>query len=197
MPSKIVVDKQRSAAKVVAAGRANAASVAKEFVAKNIEFYPKGSFEPSLLEATTEAGINASCDRLESYSVVMGTADEGYLVEQSDDAEPRKLRDEAIQALYTALVDLRAAVQGAFGLKEVSGFGFSSATPRDTAQISRFAGEVLATFEKRKSKMPSTKPGISFDPKSLLEAVSTHKTSLDESNKLVMTEERELQIALA
>lgn len=196
MPSKMVVDKQKSASTVIACGRTNAALVAAAITKKTGPFLAQGT-DSALYEKCLTQSIFASCDLLEAKSNAMANADEAYLVEAADDDAPRQRREKAFQALYELLVEMRESCQGAFGAKELTGFGFSSATPRDPAQLTRFAGEILAAFQKRKAQMPPTRKGISFDPGALLEALSTHREALTSALKEIATEERELQTALA
>jgi hypothetical protein len=196
MPSKIVVDKEKSANAVVACGRANAGALAQALAE---QAPPPAALTPDAYREALSHMILASCDRLEAAAARMVKADEAYLLEQSDDAGPRQKRDDTAAVLYSLVVELRESAQGAFGARELPGLGFSAAAPDDPAQLARFAGEVLAAFQQKKAagEMPAPRRGFTFDPAEALLEIAAKKRDLEGHLKSVAAEQRELQAALA
>jgi hypothetical protein len=198
MPSKIVSDKQKSALALIQFGRTNAELVAAAIIKTQGPSLPAGTdiakYKEHLMILMT-----SSSTLLEGKIKQAVDADEALIVEQADDLEPRRRRDEAGAQLREALVSLRGTLEGVYGYQIARELGFSSDTPQDPVVIARFAGEVLKVIGKRQAEetLPAPKEGISFNPQSALSRITLLRSALDGHLGTVEAERRELQQALS
>lgn len=110
MPSKMVVDRQKSARAVIAAARTHRSLVADRF--------------GSLMSSSVQAGetlpdvglaVELAARSIEAATAAMVAADEAHERELGDDQGPRRARDEAGEALYGAIVELKEMAVGLLG----------------------------------------------------------------------------------
>ena len=196
MPSKIVVDKQKSSRALSNFGKANAEGVSADLaklIAEGIAV-----LDEKLLADALKALFLAPSERLVKFSGAMAQADDGYTREQGDDDEPRQRRDKFAALLSDGLIELREIVVGSFGSEQLRGLGFSQQTPQDPEQMVRFAQEIFKTFEARQKDgtFPAAKRGISVDLSAYLPDLVTYTNDLDAVLGKVSLEKRELQTAL-
>ncbi|AUX39272.1 hypothetical protein SOCE26_006560 [Sorangium cellulosum] len=158
MPSRLVLERQKRASAVIAAGEAHADPIAAEIDALLSPYLHKGEQMPdvSLLMQLAMRAVADASDR-------MVTADEAHFVELSDDASPREGRDEAAHELYDELSDLRDWLTGIYDAAALERLGFAHAPPRDPAQLERFTREVVRALSAKELPEPHRK-GVRWDP---------------------------------
>ncbi|WP_441289159.1 hypothetical protein ACSRUE_46555 [Sorangium sp. KYC3313] len=190
MPSKLVTDRQKSANSVVASGETHAGRIAAELEALLSPHLRKGEKMPdvSLFTHIVARALAEARDR-------MVAADEAHQAELADDAAPREARDEAAAALYTELTELREWLTGLYGAAALARLGFTDATPRDPAQLERFAGEVARALGARDLPKPRRK-GIRWDTEETVLRIEGLRGALRGHLKDVAREAREAEATL-
>jgi hypothetical protein len=187
MPSKLVVDRQKSAQAVIAAGETNASLIADEL---------KKLLDPHLRKSEKLPDIDLLIDLVARYlgtsTDAMIAADEKNLLELADDDAIRDARDEAAAALYSTLGDLREWVTALFGTAALRALGFSGPTPQEPVALSRFAGEVVSALSSTKLPKPK-RPGIKWDPADTVAEIKAAREALDKLLTGVARELREAQ----
>lgn len=191
MPSKQVVDRQKSAQAVIAAGETNASLIADEL---------KELLSPYLRKTEKLPDIDLLIDLVARYLAgstdALTAADEKNISELADDDQARDARDEAVAALYAALGDLREWVIALFGSASLRVLGFSGPTPQEPAALARFAGEVASALSS--GKLPKTKrPGIKWDPAEAVAELNVAREALQKHLTTVAREAREAQVTLS
>ncbi|WP_437677433.1 hypothetical protein [Sorangium sp. So ce131] len=158
MPSRLVLDRQKRASAVIAAGETHADPIAAEVGALLSPYLRKGEQMPdvSLLAQLVARALADARDR-------MVTADEAHLVELSDDTTPREGRDEAAHELHDELSDLRDWLTGIYDAAALERLGLAQPPPRDPAQLERFTREVVRALSAKELPEPSRK-GVRWDP---------------------------------
>ncbi|MEZ4313929.1 MAG: hypothetical protein R3F14_38395 [Polyangiaceae bacterium] len=190
MPSKQVVDRQKSAQAVVAAAQTHAARVG-EAVAKALPTGKKGEEK-----AATEKLIGLAAAGLAEAAAAMVAADEAHLSELSDDNGPREARDAAAAALAEEIVSLREWVTGLYGSKAGRALGFSDQTPRDATALARFAGEISAALRNATLPAPRRK-GVKWAAAEAADTLDGLRAPLESALAKVALEAREAQATLA
>lgn len=107
MPSKMVTDRQKSAAAVHAAAETHATAVHQSRAALLAPFLHPSQQMPDLRLVQLLLGR-----LIASRSTGMVAADEAHLAELRDDADPRRQRDVAAAAVHDALTLLRRGGRG-------------------------------------------------------------------------------------
>lgn len=110
MASKGVTDRQKVAGAIMAAARTHAERVGEQLRETLSVVLEKGETFP---DQTLFLRLLARYLEMRTGSIV--TADETHLRELGDDRGPRRRRDEAAAALYSAVVGIREALNGAYG----------------------------------------------------------------------------------
>lgn len=187
MPSKQVVDRQKSAEAVIAAAETHAERVGTAAEEKLAPFLKGKQPAPNI-----KALIALASASLASTKKTMVEADEAHVQELGDDDAPRENRDAAQQALSTELVELREWMTGLFGGAAVRKLGFSDQAPRDAVALSRFAGEVVTALKTKPLPAPRKK-GVKWDADESIETLTKLRTSLDGFIADVAREAREAQ----
>jgi hypothetical protein len=158
MPSKQVVDRQKSAQAVIAAGETNASLIAAEL---------EKLLTPHLRKTEKIPDVDLLIDLVARYlgtsTDAMIAADEKNLLDLAGDDAARNDRDAAAAALYAAVGDLREWVTALFGTAALRALGFSGPTPQEPVALSRFAGEVISALTSPKLPKPK-RAGIKWDP---------------------------------
>jgi hypothetical protein len=191
MPSKQVVDRQKSARAVIAAGETHAPKIAAELEALLAPHLHQGEQLPDikLLAALVARSLAASTDQIIA-------ADEAHLSELADDGAPRAARDETAAALYTTLVELREWLTALFGAAAVRALGFSSDTPRDPVALARFAGEIAGALTTAKLPKPK-RPGVTWDAAAAAAEIIAARDTLNAHLGDVAREIREAQATVS
>lgn len=191
MPSKQVVDRQKSAQAVIAAGETNASLIAAEL---------EKLLTPHLRKTEKIPDVDLLIDLVARYlgtsTDAMIAADEKNLLELAGDDAARNDRDEAAAALYAAVGDLREWVTALFGTAALRALGFSGPTPQEPAALSRFAGEVISALTSPKLPKPK-RAGIKWDPADAIAELKAAREALDKHLAGVAPEAREAQGTLA
>jgi hypothetical protein len=187
MPTKQVVDRQKSAEAVIAAGETHKERVVgrlKEALEPQLRRGEKLPDAALLVELVTRA--------LGAASAAMVAADEAHQRELADDAGPRAARDQAAEALYRELVELREIATGLLGGAAAATLGLSGDTPRDPVALGRFAGEVIAAL-KGKSLPPSRVRGAAFAASEWVASLEKSRAALTDAVGAVAREGREAE----
>jgi hypothetical protein len=121
----------------------------------------------------------------------MKAADQANIDEQSDDTLVIESRDLKTQQLSEKLIKLRQASLIAYGASSLPALGFSTQTPQDPTALVRLSQGVVAAF--RRGNVSTVEEGISFDPKSRLEAIEKDIEQLDSLLMKVAKAKREAQ----
>lgn len=190
MPSKLVIDRQKSANSVIAAGETHADRIAEEIEALLAPYLRKGEKMPdaSLFAHLVTRALADARDR-------MVAADEALLEERADDGPPREGRDEVASELYNELTDLREWLTGLYGAAALKRFGFTEATPRDPVQLERFSGEVVRALSGKELPKPRRK-GVRWDPDETVLRIEGLRDALLSHLKDVAREAREAEATL-
>lgn len=138
MASIQVVNRQKSATSVAAAGETHA-----ERVGTAVDKQLASCLAEGETVGPTAQLIRVTARRLARLADTMVKADEAHQNELADDDGFRAKRDEAAAKLYSHLVDQREWMGGLFGTGALKSLGFSSPTPQDPVMLERFAGEVV------------------------------------------------------
>ncbi|MCK6586215.1 MAG: hypothetical protein L6Q76_01385 [Polyangiaceae bacterium] len=191
MPSKLVVDRQKSAQAVIAAGETNASLIADEL---------QKLLAPHLRKSEQIPDIDLLIDLVARYLATstdsMIAADEKNLRELADDEAARNARDEAAAALYASVGDLREWLTALYGTAALRTLGFSGPTPQEPVALSRYAGEIIAALTGVKLPKPK-RAGIKWDPADTVAELRSARDALDGHLAGIAREVREAQGTLA
>lgn len=186
MPSKQVIDRQKSAEAVIAVGEIHAAAVAPALAAE---------LQPHLGEGETlpDLGLlmRLMARMLQATRTDLVTADEAHEAELADDIPARQDRDTRAQTLFSRMVELREVLQGLYGADLVRAV-MPAPTPSDPVVLSRFAGEVLTALAAAQLPPPRI-PGATLDIPALVAELQTHRDALAQQLTAVALEVREAQ----
>lgn len=189
MASKQVVDRQRSADSVIAAGETNADLIQAALAEQAKAHLKKGETPPDFA-----AVVTLSCAMLGAAKARMVDKDEAHQAELGDDAFVREAREEARQALYDQIVTLREMVAGGYGGAVASKI-LIGATPEDPVMLTRYAGEVADNLEKAKLPAPRFK-GATLNIAEIAGSLRDRRAELEQRLKAVQREVREAQQTL-
>lgn len=189
MASKQVVDRQRSADSVIAAGETNTDTIQEALAERAKPFLKEGEQPPDFA-----ALVSLACAMLGAAKARMVERDEAHQAELGDDAPVREARDAARAALYDELVTLREMLVGAHG-GSVANKVFAGATPEDALVLTRYAGEVADKLGKVDLTAPRFK-GAKLDVAEIAESLLDKRARLEQHLKAVQREVREAQKTL-
>ncbi len=189
MASKVVVDKQKSAESVIAAGETHASATQEALLVILKPHLKKGEVMPDFA-----AVMRLSCAALEAAKNVMIEKDAEHEAELSDDPEVRARRDAAAAATSEELVSLREVLTGLYG-GAIAGKVLPGSTPQDATMLARFAGEAAANL--KKAKFPAARvKGAKVDVAELTESLESKSATLTTELKAVQREVREAEATL-
>jgi len=187
MPSKGVTDRQRVAKAIVAAARTHAQEVGERLQEVLAPAVQEGETLPDLV-----AFQNILAHHLEMRIAAIVAADEAHLVEQDDDLDPRRRRDQAAETLHSTLVRIRAALSGAFGrdtIRELA--GLQQDTALEPVVLLRQANRVLERLREPFLGLPEAQlEGIQVDFGLLADQL---QPDLDNLTRAVQDVDRELR----
>jgi hypothetical protein len=189
MASKQVMDRQRSAHSVIAAGEANAGLVQEALAAKAKPHLKKGEAAPDFA-----AVVSLSCTLLTAARDRMVEADAAHEAELADDPAVREARDATCAGLYDDLVQVREMLVGAHG-GAAAGNVFAGSTPDEPIALARYAGEVASRLQKAKLPPPRIK-GAKLDVAEIAGSLQEKRAELEQQVKAVQREVREAQQTL-
>jgi hypothetical protein len=190
MASKQVVDRQRSANSVIAAGEANAGLIQEALAAQAKPHLKKGEAAPDVA-----AVVKLSCTVLAAARDRMVEADAAHEAELADDPAVRAARDAACTVLYDEIVQVREMVVGAHG-GNAAGNVFAGSTPEEPIALSRYAGEVASRLQKANLPPPRIK-GAKLNVAEIAGSLQEKRAELDQQLHAVQREMREAQQTLA
>ena len=185
MASKATVQRQRSAEKVIAAGRTH-----KERIGAAI-----GDRYGAKAGEAGETLVTVVTDDLDAKTDAMVRADDAHEVELRDDPSAREARDAAADALNGRLVVTRQQLTAVAGEGYVAKIGFSGSTPRDPVAVLRLGRTVVIGLA-TESPPPALIPNYEVDPDTWRQPLESLVNELDGHTQAVATEERETEATL-
>ena len=187
MPSKQVINSDKSARAVVQAANTHASAIMAGIRPDLEPHLKKGEAMPDI-----ELLIQLFARKLSADLEDLVKADRAHEKELADDAAPREARDAAAQKVRELLVDLRASVDSAFGLPGLKVLGLTSVTPSDPAGLQAQGDAVKEALldPERKIGKPR-RAGLSFNRKAFADELSPVLKELHDAIRLVRTEDRE------
>ena len=192
LPSRGVLDRQRIGESIVATARTHAAEVAARL---------EETLAPFVAEGETPTDFLALQRQLARYVdhllATLIEADEAHLRELGDDRDPRRRRDDAAQALYDKLIQLRGALTSLFGLDRGNELlGIEGPTPRDPRLLHRHATRALEQLRAPDPELPTQElNGIQLDRDALAAELQPATDELAAAIQDVTRELREAAIA--
>ena len=183
--SKMVIDRQKSATKVVAAARTHKAKAGAGM----------GGFLGEEYGSSAVKLMDASADKLENATGTMVAADEAHIAELDDDAAFRAARDEAAGDIRTTCMDLRDLTTTMFGVEYCKAIGYEGDTPEDPIMLHRLAVRIMERIEK--VEPPKHKfEGMTFDPKPWKNRLQAPTNKLGNALERTAIEDREAEQTL-
>lgn len=179
MPSKMVLDRQKSAAAVITTGEAHAREIAQRIHVLLQDYLAEGEVLPDL-----ELLILVVLRYLQGADDMMGMADDVHRREVVKDRSPRRQRNDAAAQLYHLMVELREVATGFFGGPALPQLGFRGATPQDPGQLLRYSGEVVAAMTENPLP-PSRVKGVSLNSLDWVWRIKQARATLDAALKAV------------
>jgi hypothetical protein len=141
-------------------------------------------------------GLGQRARRLDRAADDLESADKAHNEELSDDAEPRRRRDEANDELRTALVEVKRTIAVLFGDETVGVFKLPAELPQDPAALRRVGEDVSDALGKKplpKAKIDGIK---AVDASSWKARLDKPIAALDGASKDVAREEKEAAVTL-
>ena len=180
--SKMVVDREKSSTKVVAAARTHAPKAGAGMAAFLGEEYGP----------PTEKLMKASAGKLEKSTATMVAADEAHIAELDDDAAFRTERDKSAKDIRVTCMDLRELTTTMFGAEYCKAIGYEGNTPEDPLMLHRLATRIVDRIEKVDMPKPRFE-GMTFDPTSWKKRLQAPADKLGTVLKKTATEDREAE----
>lgn len=190
MPSKGVVDRQRIGQSIIAAARTHAQQVGEQLQLELGEIVEEGETLPDFVDLQLQLARY-----LEMRLNILVAADEAHLEELDDDQDPRLRRDEAAEALYQKVIEVREAMLGVFGSTRADALlGISGRTARDPLFLLRQAARVLERLREPAPDLPPRRlNGLVLDRNALADELQPAVESLAAALQDVDRERRETE----
>jgi hypothetical protein len=185
MGSKMVVDRQKSAEAVLAAGRTHKDPLTSWF---GESFGADAGPAVALI-------VSKAIARLERDLAAMVRADDANLSELADDAGALAARDGSAADTYAALTELREVGTAVYGADHMRRLGFEGSTPQDATAIARLADFVLANVATVAPPAPR-KTGLTLDASQWTAPLTASAGALKAALSNVATEKREAESTL-
>jgi hypothetical protein len=186
MPRKQIVDREKSARAVVAAGETHANATGQKLAALCKPYLAKGEKMPDFA-----LGMRLVARLVGQMATEMVTADEAHEAELGDDGEPRRNRDELAAKLFERIVGLREVMTGVYGAATTAKV-FVGATPQDPTMLARYAGEAAKALAAIKLPAPRV-PGAKLDAKATAAELVAAREELETELANVAREAREAE----
>jgi hypothetical protein len=129
-------------------------------------------------------------------SDALAAADQAHELEMADDQAPREARDAATEKGRETLVDLRAALAGAYGNASLPKVGLTGPAPQDPQALLAYGRKVNESLAQVKLGAPKRK-GVQVDLKVFGKELDTQLAALESALKAVARETREGQATQA
>ena len=191
MRTKQVVDRQKEAQAVLAAGRTHGTELVTLLSERQGPLLKRGEKLPDY-----GLQIELLMRQLEQSTAHLVQTDDAYQRELLDDEGPRRERDEATEGLAVYLIELREVITGLYGAQVLLPAGFSQQTPRDSVLLSRFASQVQSALGAVTLPAPRVK-GAQVDIKATVAELDKRRARLDSALAAVARETREAQAAMS
>lgn len=144
MLSKVVTNYVKSARDLAAALRAHRIDVTQTM---------RTALSPYLIkdESVPDAGflLELFARRIDRATEELEAADKAHTDEQSDDAEPRRRRDEASEELRSALLEVKRILQTLYGDDAPATFKLAAELPHDPMSVRRMGADVASALEEK------------------------------------------------
>lgn len=193
MPSKEVTDRQKSARAVSAAAETHAAQAAAKITAALEPHLATGERMPdvALLLRLFGRGLADHGERL-------ARADLAHEKELSDDAGPRRRRDESAAALYQVSYEARDALRSHYGDEGLAALSMSAPAPADPTALVHWVSSAVERLRDPKTKLPAARrKAVRVDRKGLGDELAEGLPALTAALKDVDRERREAEGTLA
>jgi hypothetical protein len=193
MPSKLVLDREKSTRSVVASSDTHADALHAAVSRELSPHLDKGESLPDIALFARLVGrkLKADMDRLIE-------ADRAHELELSDDSAPREARDGAAEKVRSALVDLRDAVSTAYGVAGLKKLSLSEAISVDPAGIASKAQTTLDALRDDTIKLPkSRRASLKVDRKGFADEIAAELPVLVKALGDVAREESEAKVTQA
>lgn len=190
MPSKLVVDRQKSAAQVAAAGETHAGLIGEALTP---------ALSPVLQEGETVPDATFLVTLLMRYLVfkldLMVTADETHDAELRHDAKPRAARDTVARQLYNQVIQVRETLSGIYGDAFTRQLGLVGETPIEPVTLMRLANGIAEELGHMQLPAPLML-GASLDTATIIQKLTATTTELDTHLADLAREARQAQTTL-
>ncbi|PIE20041.1 MAG: hypothetical protein CSA65_00085 [Proteobacteria bacterium] len=183
MATKQVIDRQKSANSVVQIGTTQLGLLLPE-LAKELGLSDEGPVG-ILLET--------SLKRLAKVRDELVAADDALSAEDSQDTGARAARERAMEAAFERIVQVRGAIQNAFGDAIPEPVFGAGSTPTDPNRLLAYGRN--ATAQLGKVAFPAPLEGLSIDPAALASGLTAKLDALATALNAMAAEERETQLA--
>ena len=185
MASKATIERQKSAEKVIAAGRTHKSKISQEIA----KAYGRR------VGAAVDLLIETIVNDLQIKTTEMLDKDDAHEAELRDDPTVRQNRDDLSAQVYDQLVNTREQLEVVCGSDYVARLGFGGKTPDDPIEVARLA-KVTADNLSSLPPPPSKLPGYTFDPAVWSAPLVEKSDQLTQLVTQVATEEREAEATL-
>ncbi|MDJ0761389.1 MAG: hypothetical protein QNJ97_00250 [Myxococcota bacterium] len=185
MASKATVQRQKSAQKVIAAGRTH-----KQLITASVaQRYGKDS------GPAVDLLVTRITDDLEAKVTDMIQQDDAHEAELRDDPEIRNQRDSVSARIRDRLIETREQLAAICGPTYVAKLGFSGKTPGDPVAVKRLAQTLIANLAAVPAPTPKI-PGYQLDPELWRAPLAQLVDQIEGVVSQVATEEREAEATL-
>lgn len=192
MPSKKVLDREKSSRAVIAAAESHAGEIAAGISREFASHLKKGEAMPNV-----ELLVALVARRLKREIEALVSADRAHEAELSDDTAPREARDEAAEKVRVTLVDLRDAIFTAYGAAGLNVLGLAGSIPFDPSAIKSLAESVRTTLTASGTALPkSRRKSVKVDLKGFASDLANELPALSKALEHVAREEREAKTTL-
>lgn len=187
MPTKGLIDRERIGRSILHASRTHAREVGERlneslrFTAEEGETFPDFIDLQHQLARLLETRLDA-----------LVVADHSHLEELDDDQEPRLLRRQAADALYTKLVEVRELLRGVFGFERANALvGITGETPLDPVTLHRQGASALERLRAPDPELPPQRlSGLQLDRDALADEL---QPLVDELGRILEDVKREVR----
>lgn len=188
MPSKLVVDRQKSATAVVAAAETYAGRIGDALTRILTPHLREGEVMPDFA-----LGVELLGRAQRGSADTMTSADATHEFELLDDDAPRRARDETRDVLAAEVISLRDLLRALYGPAVVRALGLEGDTPDDPVQLMRVGRQVAEALGKFRLPPPRM-AGATLDVVQIAGRLATLSHDLETHLEDVAREAREAQV---
>lgn len=190
MPSKLIIDREKSTNAVIAAARTHGPTAADAVASVVADVLGKNEEQPDV------ALLLELCTRVLDRSMqTLSAADAANEAELADDTEPRARRDEQVATLNADLVELKEIATGLLGRAALDPLRLTGTIPRDPMMLVRYGQGVAEAL--RTAKLPKSRVrGAVFRGDEWAERLDQSSAALSSALGDVAREAREAEATL-